>query len=89
MPKAAQAATAKEQKAAIKAQKAAAKAKIEEGKKALEEKVAAATGQADEAAPQIAFADVVMVPGNTMSKRRPGPSLAGFQEMAKEMAPKR
>ena len=88
MPNAAQAATAKEQKAAIKEQKAAAKASIEAGQQALEAKAADAAGESV-TVENVSFADVMMVPGNTMSKRRPGPSLAGFQEMAKEMATKR
>lgn len=80
LPKAAQAASAEEQEAGIKAQREAAQATIEQGKQSLVAETAAMT---------VSFADIVMVPTETMAKRRPGPSLAGFQEMAKEMAPRR
>ncbi len=84
------AANAKAAKAAIKAEKAAAKVAATEAADAAKVAEADAAAQAEkEAIAKMTFSDIMMVPGNTMAKRSPGPSLAGFQEMAKGMAPKR
>ena len=88
MPKAAQGVTAQEMKAAIKEMKVEAKAKIEDAQQELVAEAAVADGQAADST-NVSFADIMMVPSQTMASRRPGPSLAGFQDMAKAMAPKR
>ncbi len=84
------AASAKAAKAAIKSEKAAAKVAATEAAAATKVAEADSAAAAEkEAIATMTFSDVMMVPSNTMSKRSPGPSLAGFQEMAKEMASNR
>lgn len=81
LPKLAASASDADQVEALQAEKTAAEDRIRDEQQKLEALVS--TTQV------VSFADIVRVPVETMAKRRPGPSLAGFQEMAKEIAPRR